>query len=125
VKIGELARRTGVSVRSLRYYEEQDLLASTRTPGGHRVYDEGDVDRVKLVQHLFNAGLTSKDVVEILPCVYSGTTTPHMLELLEAERTRIDAQARELAATRDRMDVVIEEARRRLRGPVECMSPVA
>ncbi|NED82406.1 MerR family DNA-binding transcriptional regulator, partial [Streptomyces sp. SID11233] len=34
MKIGELARRTGASVRSLRYYEQQGLLDSTRTPGG-------------------------------------------------------------------------------------------
>ncbi|MFB6640979.1 MerR family DNA-binding transcriptional regulator [Streptomyces chartreusis] len=39
MKIGELSSRTGVSVRLLRYYEEQGLLLSQRTAGGHRSYD--------------------------------------------------------------------------------------
>ena len=43
MRIGELARRTGVSVRSLRYYETQGLLRSDRTPGGHREYAEAGI----------------------------------------------------------------------------------
>ena len=81
------------------------------------VVEHADVDRVLLVQYLFHAGLGSKDVVALLPCVYSGTTTPAMLALLESERERIDAQARELVATRDRLDAVIGEARERLGVP--------
>ena len=45
MRIGELARRTGVSERSLRYYEQQALLAADRTPGGQRDYPEQAVDR--------------------------------------------------------------------------------
>ncbi|WP_199550512.1 MerR family DNA-binding transcriptional regulator, partial [Streptomyces sp. N35] len=41
MKIGQLSAETGVSVRLLRYYEEQGLLASARTPGGHRGYGAG------------------------------------------------------------------------------------
>jgi DNA-binding transcriptional MerR regulator len=119
MKIGELAERTGVSVRSLRYYEEQELLAPSRTTGGQRVYDEDSVDRVTLVQHLFDAGLSSKEALKLLPCVYSGTTTPEMLASLRAERERIDVQARRLAETRDRLDTVIAEAVRRLEVPAE------
>ncbi len=114
MRIGELAERTGVSVRSLRYYEEQQMLMSTRTAGGQRVYAEDAVVRVELIQLLFNAGVGSRDVVEILPCVYSGTTTPAMLERLLVERERIDRQAKELIATRKRLDGVIVEARARL-----------
>lgn len=111
---GELAALTGVSVRSLRYYEEQRLVLPARTSGGQRRYHPDDVARVRLVQQLFAAGLTSSDVVEILPCIYSGTTTPAMIERLHHERARIDRQATDLAATRDRLDEVILEAHRRL-----------
>ena len=116
LRIGELAERTGVSVRSLRYYEEQGMLLSTRTSGGHRTYDEEAVDRVRLIQILFAAGVTSRNVVEVLPCLYSGTTTPAMLERLRAERDRINTQARQLVATRKRLDAVIVEADKRLVG---------
>lgn len=40
MRIGELAGRTGVSERSLRYYEQQNLLVSDRTPSGHREYPD-------------------------------------------------------------------------------------
>jgi len=45
MRIGELAARAGVSVRALRYYEEQNLLASVRSPSGQRQYPDSAVDR--------------------------------------------------------------------------------
>src|SRR5919201_5519207 len=69
MRIGELARRTGVSERSLRYYEQQGLLAADRTPGGQRDYPEQAVDRVIRIQELFAAGLHSKKIAQLLPCM--------------------------------------------------------
>lgn len=115
MKIGELSRRTGVSVRSLRYYEEQELIRSERTGGGQRIFTEDAVHRVDLVQVLFRAGVTSRDVVEILPCVYSGTTTPSMVGRLAAELARVDEKVRDLTATRERLDHVLTEATARVR----------
>src|SRR5258708_4374886 len=60
MRIGELARRTGVSERSLRYYETQGLLRAERTPGGHREYGDWAVDRVIRIQALYAAGLPSR-----------------------------------------------------------------
>jgi DNA-binding transcriptional MerR regulator len=114
VRIGELAAATGASVRSLRYYEEHELLASERTSGGQRRYAAEAVDRVRLVQLLIAAGVPSKHIVEILPCAYSDTTTPAMVEVLLAERARIDASVRELTATRERLDDIITDVRGRL-----------
>ena len=64
--IGELSARTGVSARSLRYYEEQGLLAPDRTAAGHRRFDAEAVDRVLLVQRLFAAGLSSTEIAPLL-----------------------------------------------------------
>ncbi len=115
MKIGELAERTGVSVRSLRYYEEQGLIAAERTPGGQRIYDANTVGRVEFVQLLFQAGVSSRDVRGIMPCIASGTTTPAMVERLAAERARIDAKVTELSATRERLDDILVHATARLR----------
>lgn len=114
LKIGDLARRTDVSVRSLRYYETRGLLASERSPGGQRLYQQDAVDRVLLIQQLFSAGLTSDDIVELLPCVYSGTTTPAMVERLVREHARIDAQIAQLDTARRRLADVLDDARARL-----------
>lgn len=114
MKIGEVARRTGVSVRSLRYYETRQLITSCRTEGGQRQFADDTVDRVLLIQQLFRAGLGSAEVVMLLPCIYSGTTTPAMLTLLEREQTRLDAQIQELVTTRDRLAELRVDAAGRL-----------
>ena len=50
-KVGELARRTGLSVRTLRYYDEIGLLApSRRSEGGHRLYTAEDVVRLQRIK---------------------------------------------------------------------------
>jgi DNA-binding transcriptional MerR regulator len=116
MRIGELARRTGVSERSLRYYEEQALLVSDRTPGGHRDYPERAVDRVIRIQELFAAGLTSKKIARLLPCMRdadggpSEIATPRLVTDLTAERDRIDRMIIELANSRDVLDEVIDAA---------------
>ncbi|MBU5894384.1 MerR family transcriptional regulator, partial [Vibrio cholerae O1] len=73
MRIGEVTRRAGVSVRALRYYEEQDLLRAERSSGGQRRYPDSAVDRVQLIQQLYAAGLPSRSVREVLRSVYAGT----------------------------------------------------
>jgi len=107
VRIGEVAERSGVSVRALRYYEEQHLLDAERSPSGQRRYSPAAVERVQLIQLLYAAGLSSSSIVRLLPCVESGTSTPEVVAHLLAERARIDAQVTALTAARDRLDEVI------------------
>ncbi|AGL18564.1 MerR family transcriptional regulator [Actinoplanes sp. N902-109] len=114
MRIGELARVTGVSPRSLRWYGKQSLLRETRTSGGHREYDDDAVERVRTIQLLFTAGVPARHVAEILPCVDTGTTTPAMVARLEEERTRLRARAAVLAATLEKLDEVVVETRLRL-----------
>jgi DNA-binding transcriptional MerR regulator len=114
VRIGELARRSGVSVRALRYYEEQGLLTSDRTPGGQREYGEAAVSRVRFFQQLYAAGLSSRRIAELLPCVDTGTTTEQQRAMLTEEHARIQARMAELAVALDRLDelIVAADARR-------------
>lgn len=107
MRIGALAAAAGVSVRSLRYYEEQGLLDATRTTSGQRVYDDGAVDRVRLVQQLYAAGLASRTIVTLLPCVRTGHATPEVFALLGEERDRISERIGELEAARAELDRVI------------------
>src|SRR5215210_104056 len=66
-KVGELARRTGMSVRALRYYDEIGLLSpSRRTEGGHRLYTAGNVVRLQQIRSLSALGFTLREVGEYL-----------------------------------------------------------
>ncbi|MFI5932422.1 MerR family transcriptional regulator [Actinoplanes sp. NPDC051494] len=108
MRIGELAEKAGVSVRALRYYEEQELLHSERSASGQRHYAEPAVERVQLIQLLYSAGLSSRTIADLMPCVDAKVNTPDSRARLRAERERIDRQITDLIRTRDRLDAVIE-----------------
>jgi DNA-binding transcriptional MerR regulator len=110
MRIGELAAASGVSVRALRYYEEQGLLSSERTAGGQRSYSGGAVDRIRMIQQLYAAGLSSKAILPLMPCVDTGRSSPEILDRLRTERARVEHQITELTAARDRLDDVIDKA---------------
>ncbi|MET8865659.1 MerR family transcriptional regulator [Nonomuraea sp. NPDC004580] len=110
MRIGELAAQAGVSVRALRYYEEQGLLFSERTPSGQRVYPDSAVERVRLIRQLYAAGLASKAIEPIMPCVMSGEVVPELIERLRAERERMDAKINELVEARAKLDSILAVA---------------
>jgi DNA-binding transcriptional MerR regulator len=65
MKISEVAARTGVAARLIRYYEQQGLLAPSRQANGYRSYREEDVERVARVAGLVQAGLPTR-LVKVL-----------------------------------------------------------
>lgn len=112
MRIGELARRTGVSERALRYYEAQGLLTPQRRPSGYRVYGEADVAAVRRIRILLAAGLSTAQIQQILPCIVDedGWLTPNCPELVDAlrqQRSRIDEAIGELEVTRANLDTII------------------
>ncbi|MEU3105518.1 MerR family transcriptional regulator [Streptomyces griseoflavus] len=110
MRIGELSRRTGVSARSLRYYEEQGLLTSSRSDTGQRHYPGAAVQRVTLIRQLFDAGMSSRVIATVLPCVDIpgdlGVAEETFTAMLR-ERDRIDADIARLIETREALDVLI------------------
>ena len=102
MKIGALARSTGVSPRSLRYYEQQGLLSSERTSGGQREYAADAADRVDLITSLLAAGLSTSSIYDVLPCITEPSIrTPALEARLREELQRVNEQLVGLAATRD------------------------
>ncbi|MEU6536931.1 MerR family transcriptional regulator [Streptomyces sp. NPDC047000] len=109
MRIGELAARTGVSVRSLRYYEQQGLLTSTRSPGGQRHYTPAEAERVAFLQRMYAAGLSSRTIAELLPCVDDpgeDTSDAAQQRMIE-ERARLSEHIAELQRARDALDTLI------------------
>ncbi|WP_031523600.1 MerR family DNA-binding transcriptional regulator [Streptomyces sp. NRRL F-5123] len=107
VRIGEVARGAGVSVRAVRYYEQQGLLAAERSPSGQRLYRPDAIPLVRFFQQMFAAGLTSRRITELLPCWDSGHTDAQQRAMLRAERDRIQDKVNDLQAALDRLDEVI------------------
>jgi len=69
LQIGEVAKRTGLSIHAIRYYEKRGLLqAPPRKPGGFRLYPAETVERLKFIQKAQDLGLTLKEITEITCC---------------------------------------------------------
>ncbi|MGW5718294.1 MerR family transcriptional regulator [Amycolatopsis sp. NPDC003865] len=117
MRIGELAERTGTSRRLLRYYEEQGLIIAARGPNGYRDYDEPTVDRVIQVRGLLDAGLPTRIIKQILPCldkpraIYFPDATPEMIATLEQERDRMARRAECLLRNRDAIAEYLDAVR--------------
>ncbi|MFJ6083418.1 MerR family transcriptional regulator [Streptomyces sp. NPDC092369] len=93
--IGELARSTGLTVRTIRYWSDEGVLTPvTRSAGGYRLYDAESVARLELVRTLRELGLGLDDVRKVL----AGETT--VAEVAAAHVVALDAQIRSLRVTR-------------------------
>jgi DNA-binding transcriptional MerR regulator len=97
----------------VRYYEEQGLLTSTRSPSGQRHYTDSDVERITFIQRLYAAGLSSRTIAELLPCVDapSEENSDSALERMALERRRLSAHLADLVRTRDTLDQLMATAR--------------
>ncbi|QKG18697.1 MerR family transcriptional regulator [Actinomadura verrucosospora] len=119
MRIGQLSELTGVSRRLLRYYEEQGLIISRRCANGYRDYDEQTVDRVVQVRGLLDAGLPTRIIKQILPCldkprnIVFSDATPEMLATLEAELDSMSRRIECLARNRDAIAEYLDEVRAR------------
>lgn len=94
MRIGELAGRTGVSTRLLRYYEEQGLLTASRDGNGYRAYAEDAVVRVRQIRRLLAAGLTTEVIGSALLCARGEEAhldlCPELAGLLHRELSAMD-----------------------------------
>jgi DNA-binding transcriptional MerR regulator len=112
MRIGDLAAATGASARSLRYYEEHGLLASERGTGGQRHYPPAAVERVVLIRSLLAAGLTSRTIHDVLPCISDASLrTPWLTGRLRDELARVDQQMADLGRTREILAGLVERYR--------------
>jgi DNA-binding transcriptional MerR regulator len=112
MRIGELSVVTGASARSLRYYEEQGLLTSTRSAGGQRHYASSAVERVGLIRSLLAAGLTSGTIMDVLPCITNeADRTPWLADRLSKELDRVERQIVDLTRTREILAGLVSQYR--------------
>ncbi|MCP2244055.1 MerR family transcriptional regulator [Lentzea aerocolonigenes] len=112
MRIGELSKATGVSSRALRYYEQQGLLSSERQPNGYREYAPESIKIVAFIQDLFQAGLSSDVVREILPCArdeHPPGDCAALLTRVRQVRDELVRQEQHIAERRRRLDAYLNE----------------
>lgn len=72
MRIGELMARTGASVKAIRYYEQLELIAPSRTSNGYRTFDEHDVRAVAEIRELAAVGISPQQAAPFLECLGLG-----------------------------------------------------
>src|SRR5215211_3638476 len=107
LKIGDLARITGLSIKTIRYYERRGLLEQPpRSEGGYRLYGPEEVARLRFVQRAKLLGLTLEEIrelVELAARCNEGEIVPRLEEVLEAKLEETERKMAELAAFRQNL----------------------
>ena len=107
LKIGDLARITGLSIKTIRYYERRGLLEQPpRTEGGYRLYGPEEVARLRFVQRAKLLGLTLEEIRELVALAAKcneGEIVPRLEEVLEAKLEETERKMAELGAFRQNL----------------------
>lgn len=106
IPIGEMARRTGLSVSAIRFYEDKRLIEPVRSGGNQRRFLRSDIRRLSFILIAQRLGLTLSDIADELRQLPQGRTpTARDWEAISgAIRARLDEQIAQLTRTRDRLD---------------------
>jgi DNA-binding transcriptional MerR regulator len=117
LRIGQLAKKTGFTPKTLRYYEQVGLLRpATRSDSGYRLYRDDAVERLGLVHRARGLGIRLADIQRILeisdegrvPCEHVIAILDRELDRIEAEMQRLQELRGHLSALRARMAVTLE-----------------
>ena len=91
--IGEMSKRTGLTLSTLRYYERKQLIRVARDRNNRRVYDERDVDWIKFIERLKATGMLLRDIKTYSELRYEGQSTMSVrLSMLESHRRYVLSQ---------------------------------
>jgi DNA-binding transcriptional MerR regulator len=105
MRIGQLAEQAGVTTKTVRFYEDERLLPMPRrTPSGYRDYDPGAMERLAFIRDAQAAGLTLRQIRQVLD-IRDGGEPPceHVGRLIENRLVDVEQRIVELEHTRSRL----------------------
>lgn len=110
--IGELARKTGASVRSIRHYDEHGLLTSVRASNGYRAFPVTALTQVRQIQRMIATGFSLADIRSFPDCMRMIEGAGSCPETSDAQRKRlasIERQIQDLERRRARLIKTLTE----------------
>lgn len=113
MKIGEVARRSGISIETIRYYEREELLQEPeRRPSGYRLYDEATLERLEYIRRAKELGFTLSEIRELLELSFTRQTCcDHIRQRAEAKRNDIEDKIRNLQKMRRLLNAILERCK--------------
>ena len=112
MRIGELAARSGVTAKTIRFWEAKGLLPDpARTRAGYRDYDSDTLERLDFIRHAQTAGLTLAEIRQVLEISDTGQAVcGHVTDLIHQHLTDVDQRINELEETRSLLNRLAERA---------------
>ncbi|WP_244930601.1 MerR family transcriptional regulator [Nocardioides sp. W7] len=109
MRIGEVARSAGVTVKAVRYYESLGLVRAGRLPNGYREYDEAQVHRIREIRTLGELGITAERTRPFLDCLDAGRPSGDDCPAsLDTYREAIADMTHRIAQLGDRRDTLAD-----------------
>lgn len=123
MKIGELGELSGVTTKTIRYYESIGLLDEpARTASGYRDYGDEVVERLRFIRDAQTTGLTLREIASVLELKSAGERScSHTTALIDAHVAAVDDQIEQLMAARRELASLAERARGL--DPASCTDP--
>jgi len=112
MKIGELAAASGTTTKTIRFYEQAGVLPEpTRTPSGYRDYGREFIDRLQFVRRAQAAGLSLREVRQVL-AIYDRGDAPcgHVQQVLGERLDQVRAQIAELVTLEAHLETLLDHA---------------
>lgn len=106
VQIGALAKKLGITTRTIRYYEEIGIMGkSKRLGGGTRTYSREDILRLKFILKLKDMGVSLREIQELseifdINAQNFTTITPKLIEILDQHISKVDDKIASLSSLR-------------------------
>jgi len=111
LSIGQLAKQTGVTVETVRFYEKRGLIErARRSPSGYRQYAPDTVKRVRFIQHAKDAGFTLNDIAELLALRQApGETCAPVRARAREKIETVDSKIRDLQRIREALSKLVSK----------------
>lgn len=113
MKIGEIARRSGVGIETIRYYEREGLLLEpVRRPSGYRQYDESTVERLEYIRQAKELGFTLAEIKELLELSFvAHEGCNHIRQRAETKVADIEGKIRSLQQMKRSLGKIVDRCR--------------
>jgi len=112
MKIGEVAKRSGTGIETIRYYEREGLLLEPdRRPSGYRQYGESTVERLEYIRRAKELGFTLAEIKELLELSFAHSNCDHIRQRAEAKITDIEQKIRSLQQMKRSLGKIVERCR--------------
>ncbi|MCM2998561.1 MerR family transcriptional regulator [Paenibacillus cellulositrophicus] len=115
MKISQLSKITGASIRSIRHYEATNLLTASRLKNGFREFDEASIERIKTIKTYLNLGLTTKQIEKTLKCTdgyykdEAEKVCREMIQMYEEMLLEVNRKMNALAVVKQEMEEQVRQ----------------